>query len=253
LKKLIFLGGLAFFCSQLSASILTVSTSLNTLGFYDTLANTFTPIGTISGATSGPLLGLGVSGGVLYGTDGTATPSLYAIDGTAATTTIGTTLGTAAGTMDGDALYFADSTDSLFSVNTSLGTATLVGTVGSLGIVPGDINFGPDGNLYDITGGELYKINTSLGTTTDIGATGQTFDSIASGDNLLYGFTHDGTNVSVYSIDLTTGAAGSPIQSVAFTGSFLAESSGPEPGTFVLLFGGLAVAVPFARRRLKRG
>lgn len=107
-------------------------------------------------------------------------------------------------------LYITAGNAAIYTINTTTGAATYVGTLtcnASPIIDPGgDMAFGPDGTLYIEDEGTLYAANLSTMTATSIGSDGAVGNvQIAFGsDGLFYGTASTG---DLYRIDLTTGAA----------------------------------------------
>jgi hypothetical protein len=235
--------GLALLISPLRADTIYVSTYPGEFfGTYNTLTNSFTPLG-----HPDLLYGLGFAGGTLYAIDASGRPSLYTVNtSNGALTDVGP-LDNPGGPGDfastpGGGLYFVDSSDLLYTVSAATGLATAVGPLG-LSVGTGNLAFGPDGNFYIASGFDLYNINTATGAGTLVGnfGGGVSFTALVSADGLFYGF--DGS--SMYNINLTTGAATFVQTLPAGVGQFEAatplEAPSPEPGSLLLCLTGAAV------------
>lgn len=107
-------------------------------------------------------------------------------------------------------LYVTAGNGDLYTINTTTGVASFVGTIEVNGLpLPapsGDMAFGPDGSLYLDENSDLFKINVATLAATYVGNNGNIGNvQVAFGtDGLLYGTVGDG---SLYRIDLTSGAA----------------------------------------------
>lgn len=207
------------------------------------------------------------SAGIMYGVDGTSTPtsSLYQINPLTAAATfiggLGTNVNSLAFGLDGK-LYAAN--DSLWTVNTVTGSAFNKGNAGTVYHSEGDLTF-LNGNLY-LTGcttalnlcgtSHLIKINTTSGAGTDIGDTGfNQMYGLAADDTALFGFSGSSTNNAdkfVYRIDAMTGHA---IASQGFSGDSIGPIYGaalapvPEPETYAMMLAGLGLVCSIIRRR----
>jgi len=248
----------ATLCNGASAApILWVGDSDGTLGTVDVATGTASVIGQMSQTMTD--IGFDPSGnlwGITFG-------SLYQIDkATAATTLVGSfapSLNSLVFGADGT-LYAAGS--SLYTLNTSTGTATLVGSGGGYSS-SGDLAF-VGGNLYlSSVGDNLFRLNTTTGAGTNVGAIGYSaVYGLATDNNIdLYGLT----GTSVLNINTTTGAgtflvnyAGTALGAANGT-AFVSEAGGggggggsiPEPSTFALLGLGLAVLLRTQRRQTR--
>jgi hypothetical protein len=132
-----------------------------------------TGVFTITGSESTQLSGLGVSGGMLFG-GGYAGNTLFSINtSTGALTSVGT--GSITYNDFGSTLsglYAIGSDGDLYSINAANGASTLIG---SPGLSINSITTGLSTNsstLYYSVGGELYTLNTTTGAATPVGATG---------------------------------------------------------------------------------
>lgn len=107
-------------------------------------------------------------------------------------------------------LYITAGNSALYTINTTTGAATLVGTItvnGSPLTTPsGDMAFAPDGTLYIDDGGTLYAANVGTLTATYIGSDGSvgSVQTAFGSDGMFYGTVTGG---DLYQINLTTGAA----------------------------------------------
>jgi hypothetical protein len=186
--------------------------------------------------------------GQLYGVDqGSA---LYKINATtAASTLVGNTNAFINGLdFRSNGVLYGSGEDNLYTIDTSTGVATLVGSNGGLYQSAGDIAFAPDDSLYMTTdSNQLVKLNTATGAATLVGAIG--FFNVYGIDfigNTLYGITDGG---QLLTVDTTTGAGS--LVTAATTGFSCGGSSVnpvPEPGSLALLsLGGLMIML---RRRV---
>lgn len=106
-------------------------------------------------------------------------------------------------------LYITAGNGDLYTINTSTGAATFVGTVTSAGhglpTPSGDMAFAPDGALYIDDGGALYAANVATLTASYIGSDGAvgSVQTAFGSDGLFYGTVSTG---DLYRIDLITGA-----------------------------------------------
>ena len=107
-------------------------------------------------------------------------------------------------------LYMVSSytNNSLYTVNTGSGTATLVGGTGTG--QPAGLAFSSDGTLYmvgDLNSGSLYTVNTGSGTATLVGGMGTSAPSglAFSSDGTLY--VVDALNKSLYTVNTGSGTA----------------------------------------------
>jgi uncharacterized repeat protein (TIGR01451 family) len=115
-------------------------------------------------------------------------------------------------------LYGMDANNVLYTINTSTGQFTTLGTVSGVALTSGgDLAFAPNGTLYLLAGGTLYTIDipsltgTSLFTTGITNPTGLTF-----GDNSILYASDLAFNANMYTINLTTQAT-TPTTSTAGT------------------------------------
>ena len=142
----------------------------------------------------------------------------------------------------------------LYTINTTTGAATLVGTI-STGANT-DIAFAPTGTLYgwnlsSNTGLMTIDTSTGLGTvvqavTTPLGIVGLAFDA---GGN-FFGVQTNGTTSNLYSIDASTGDTTLIGTVGAFALPGIAFAPVPEPGTLLSTLGGLIAlsAIGIVRR-----
>lgn len=144
--------------------------------------------------------------GNLYGVD--STDNLYRIDVSTATATLIGSLGVFANSLEfrSDGALFAAGYNTIYSVNTSTGSATALLTLPSQYQAAGDLAFDAVGNLYLTTlDSTLIRISPDLTTWTAVGSTGvyDLYGLIYGSDGILYGFSSaDG----VYTINLTNAA-----------------------------------------------
>jgi uncharacterized repeat protein (TIGR01451 family) len=115
-------------------------------------------------------------------------------------------------------LYAMDANNNLYTVNTSNGQFTLLGTVSGVALTSGgDLAFSPNGTLYLLAGGTLYSINifalsgTTILNTGISNPTGLTF-----ADNSILYASDLSLNANIYTINLSTGVT-SPTTSTAGT------------------------------------
>jgi len=107
-------------------------------------------------------------------------------------------------------LYITAGNSDFYTINTTTGAATSVGTLtanGSpLASPSGDMAFAPNGALYVDDGGALYAANVATMTATYIGSDGSvgSVQTAFGSDGLFYGTVTTG---DLYRIDLNTGAA----------------------------------------------
>jgi hypothetical protein len=147
--------------------------------------------------------------------------------------------------------------DQLYSINTTTGAATSIGTI-QTGVGPLTsifaLGFGQNGNLYGVDGSNnLDLISTTNAGATIVGGTGLTavYDIASDPTTGTMYAASTGTN-SLYTLDLTTGAStlvgpyGSPTNVVG-----LAFVATPEPSALILLTTGMALMLFAARRKLR--
>lgn len=107
-------------------------------------------------------------------------------------------------------LYITAGNGDLYTIDTTTGVATLLGTIqynGSpLPAPSGDMAFAPDGSLYLDENSDVFKVDVNSLSATYVGNNGNIGNiQVAFGtDGMLYGTVADG---SLYRIDLATGAA----------------------------------------------
>lgn len=196
--------------------------------------------------------------GALFGVDH-ATGSLIRIDtGTGAGTLVGS-LG-AGNALDvglefdsAGGLYMSSDGSSqanLFAVDPTTGTATLIGTTGTTGVV--GLAFSAAGVLYglvDTPGNELVTLDVNTGTATAIGALGFSTNTggIGFADGTLWG-AFGFVNRGLTTIDPTTGAAAAPTDlGIDFAGLAIQPTAVSEPATILLL--GLSLFAAASGRR----
>jgi hypothetical protein len=156
--------------------------------------------------------------------------------------------------------YGGETADELYSINTTTGAATAVGLIGDDSVYA--LAFDQSGDLFGVDGTcDLVGISTASGAGTVIGSTGLAPNGgcgaydIASDPTSGMMYLADGFSSSLYTVDLTSGAASlvgpyggtSPnVVGLAFLGT-----AAPEPGTF-LLFGTAIGLVAFGKRKMIR-
>ena len=117
---------------------------------------------------------------------------------------------------DGDLYAVAGGLNALTRIDTTSGSASVVGSFGLAG--QGDpqrngaldlgMTFGCDDTLWLVSAyaGRLWKVNPSNGTTTLVGPTGHTITGLVARGNVLLGAGGKGDN-NLYRLDTSTGAA----------------------------------------------
>ena len=183
---------------------------------------------------------------------------LYSINSTTAAIThigsLGASLNSLVFGSDGT-LYSAN--NQLYTVSTSTGLASLIGSGGASYSSSGDLAF-VGGNLYlsstTPVSDSLVKLNLATGAGTAVGAIGTSgVFGLATNDNItLYGVA--GTDV--YGINTATGAGALLVNysghglGAANGSAFLAEAAPPvpEPATTALMLAGLALVAGVAKR-----
>jgi hypothetical protein len=190
------------------------------------------------------------TGGVLYADNNFSSPdnALYTVNTSngalafvADITGVSGGPGVMASAAHGGTFYFTNTAgaNTLYTLNASNGAVTSVGPLGYTIGGDWDINYGPDGNLYGSSLGNLYQISTTTGAGTLIGSFGSSLEmqSIVAADGSLYGFSGYG----MYSISLSNGSATFVRDTPGALGIFEAEaplftsSSVPEPNSLLLL------------------
>lgn len=228
LKHTLAAAGLLLSGAAAAGPILWVGDGDGTLGTVDVATGTATVIGemglTMTDIAFDPL---GNLWGITFG-------QLYQIDHTTAAITLVGNLGTSLNSLvfgaDGT-LYAANS--GLYSIDTSTGAATLIGSGGGYGS-SGDLAFiGNSLYLSSVSGDNLYELDVLTGIGTFIGNIGYgAVYGLATDNNVdLYGVA--GQNI--LSIDTVTGTgsvlsnyAGTDL-GIAFGSAFLSESGAPDP------------------------
>lgn len=246
--------GLCLATSARADNIAYTGTVSGTFGTMDLNTGAFTSLGN-SGQT---LAGMAVANGLLFASSyHTANGTLFTVNpANGGLTSVGTATG-----IDYDdfgattsGLYVVGTNSDLYSINASNGAATLIGPTGlSLGFVRSLSD--NSSTLYFANGLDLYTLNTSTGASTLVGAFG---DSIGMAAMLMEGgilYGADYTNNTVDTINVSTGVAtvgpasqaGSTIYGLA--PNPIPNSTTPEPGTWVLLTGGVTAFCLLQRRR----
>jgi uncharacterized delta-60 repeat protein len=196
--------------------------------------------------------------GQLYGVDSSS--DLDSINPTTAAVTpvgpLGTTVNSLAFSPQGT-LYGAN--DSLFTISTSTGAATLVGSLGGPSS-DGDLAFDNEGNLFlSTTANDLANVNTTTGEATDIGPIGASgiYGLAFGSDGVMYGVstttgqvfainlsTGSGTLVSTLpdEVDAVLGAASAPFAPAASTTSLTASATSINTGSALTLTAAVAAA-----------
>lgn len=241
-----------------SAALIYVSDTAGDFLQYNTLTGASTALG-----HNGVLLyGMAyATSGTLYANDQGSNPNngFYSVNTTnGALTSIADVSGYSGAATDGavasnggGTMYFvANGTDALYTIDPTTAVLTEIGPMG-VSISGGwDFNYGPDGNLYLSSGGNLYDVNATTGSASKIGSFGVgNMQSIAAADGALYGFGGS----AMYSIDLADGAAtfirntpGTFESEATVFGSF---QSTPEPSTLLL---GLGTLLGFGTLRYRK-
>lgn len=249
--------------STASAGVLyAIDDSSNTLLRIDPTTAAITTVGStgVAGGDFGDLTYNPIDG-LLYWIPGRSNNNLYTIDPNTGTATligahgIGDLFSLAWDTTN--SVLYADSTDgNLYTLDAGTGAATLVG---GNGVYPGGLMYIEASDmLYLLQAGndDLFMIDRVTGTSTHVaGGTlsgddnGITYDSetntfwVASWSGSLYHY--DSTFSS-----RTTHAYGNPMDGIAFVASAApAGPTVPEPGSILLMGGGLIAAALFKRRR----
>jgi hypothetical protein len=208
-------------------------------------------ITTNSLVTIDPATGLGTLGPAITGTGGPAGAAPFPIVSLAYDTANSTLYG------DTSVPYGGETADELYSINTTTGAATDVGTIGDNSVYA--LGFDQSGDLFGVDGNcNLLGISTTTGAGTIIGATGTAPNGgcgaydIASDPSSGLMYLADSNSSSLFSVDLTTGAAtlvgpygGSPnLVGLAFLGT-----ATPEPGTLALFAAGLGLVAVGKRKK----
>lgn len=201
-------------------------------------------ITTDSLVTINPLTGAGTLGPTITGTGGAAGGPAYPIVSLAFDPLTDVLYGNTS-------VGYGPSVDELFSINTTTGAATDIGSTGDTAIYA--LGFSQAGALYGIDGsGNLVDVSTATGASTVIGNTGLTaaYDMASDPSTGIMYVADNGTS-SLYTVNLGTGAVtdvgpfgSSPnIVGLAFLGT-------PEPSTVTLVGLGLAaLALGLYRKR----
>jgi len=189
----------------LAAPVLYAVATNSAFGTIDVATGTFTMTGTVSGLTSGELGDLArLPGGPLYAM--TSSSALAIVNpATAATTVVGSSGNSIfAIKFRGDGVLFGASNTDLYTIDTTTGAATHVGSFGTPTSTYWDLSFDDAANLFlTRSTGTLYSVNVATGAATSIGSIGYSAVATDFDDGTLYGFT---TDDQVISIDTTTGA-----------------------------------------------
>lgn len=197
--------------------------------------------------------------GALYTTEATFESTLRTLDPATGLTAIvglpGHPLGTIAFSSDGR--LFGEDGSALFSLNPVTAQASLVGPYGlSAPFISASLIFDSQNQLFvagisDIfSTALLYRVDTASGQATLVGDTGFQILTLLAVPNQLYGFTTSGEIVTINestglatlrrfqdpTLDLVFGAV--PINDI------------PEPGTFILVSGGITVAIAARKVRV---
>lgn len=279
MKRSLFFGFAALLLGGISANAGTVylDDTAGDLFAGDPTTGTFTYIGTTAAVSStGGFQDIDFVSGSLYGID--ASGNLYLINtANAAATLIGPSgvsdshyVGLAG---DSSGTLWAGGTNTIYTVNTSTGTATPVGNnTGYTYAVEGDLEFvGSTLYLTSTTdgGGDLVQVDTTTGIATDVGSTGfqDVFGLAYDTDNsVFYGYTGAGEEFDIDPADegldtalytnitlqgggtaLGTTLAGGATNEI-YGAAFI--TSTPEPGSMALLVVGL-LGLGYGARRLR--
>jgi len=168
-------------------------------------------------------------------------------------------------------VYATDLYGNLYTLNTTTGASTIVGITG-IPLCPSVINpddvsdetlFTANGELYATFDGidltnlavvnlpELYQINPATGLATEVGPTALGLDATVQVNGTVYGlaFGYAGSN-TVLSLDLANGNTtflddyvSSPVPGGGNSFDIQGAAPTPEPASFMLICGGLLVAV----------
>ena len=224
-----------------------------------------TGVFTQEGVSSAYLSGLGEVNNVLYGASG-VTDTLYRVNpANGSLTAVGNTsinVSLLGSTTTGLFALGPGDTD-LYSINPATGVATLIGPTGIASGETNGLSAGANQLYYMVSNpgsSSLYSLNTTTGAATLIGSSspGVCLKWMAYEDSTLYdasGYCNSGSEI--FKVNPANGSS----QFVADVTGFdepnglapiLTNVSVPEPGSALLLFGGL-VAVVFLRLRLAFG
>jgi hypothetical protein len=249
--------------STASAGVLyAIDDNTNTLLRIDPITAAVTTVGN-TGAAAGDFGDLTYNpiDGLLYWIPGRSNNNLYTIDpNTGAATLIGAhginDLFSLAWDTLNNVLYADATNGNLYTLNAGTGAATLVG---ANGVFPGGLMYVPGGDmLYLLEAGNdnLFMVDRFTGATTHVaGGTQNVNDNAITYDSETDTYWVASWNSALYHYDSTfttrtTHSYSSPLDGIAFVGS--AGPAGPaipEPGTFLLLGGGLVAASLVKRRR----
>lgn len=190
---------------------------------------------------------------VLYGV--TQLAELYSIDQTnGGATLIGSTAYVTGLTFDSSGTLYGSGGTSVFTIDTSTGSSTLLGDTGGF-ISSGDLAFDSSGNLFmsaigGLNGDRLISVDTTTGAGTLIGDIGlPNVFGLNFLDSVLYGFTAGRGTIT---IDTNTGSGTYvALNGIAATGADGAGGVTPVPiPAAVWLFGsGLLGLIGIARRK----
>jgi len=258
---------LALYCAMLlalsaggvrAANIAYAGSSTGQFGTIDLGTGAFTSLGN-SGQT---LAGLAVANGSIFATSyHTANGTLFLVNpANGGLTSVGAATGIDyddfGSTTTGLYAVSFGATQDLYSINPTTGAAALVGPTG-LGYGSWRGLSTNSSTLYFADGPDLYTINTSTGAASLIGPFGGSAEMgvLLTEGGILYG--GDDTLNSVDTINPSTGSAtGGPAPSASFSGSFygfapfpVPTGATPEPGSWLLLAGGMVSFALFRRRR----
>ena len=227
-------------------------------GTIDLNTGAFTSLGN-SGQT---LSGIAVAGGTLFaGSYHTANGTLFSVNPVnGALSTIGSATGVDfddfGSTTSGIYAVSFGATQDLYSINPSTGAATLIGPTG-LGYGSWRGLSTNSGTLYFADGADLYTLNTTTGVATLVGPFGGSAEMgvMLTEGGILYG--GDDVNNRVDTINVSTGAAtlgpasGLPGSFYGLAPNPIPVTATPEPGTWGMLAGGIAVAALFRKRLIQ--
>lgn len=207
------------------------------------------------GNTGQTLAGLATVNGTLYGASyNTANGTLYSVNsanGSLSAIGASSLVYSLIGSTVGGGIYAIDSHFNLYSINTTTGAATFIGSTGlpNLGAWNG-LSDG-SGTLYLSAGTNLYTLNTTTGTATLVGNMGGPLvGALVVEGGVLYG-GENSPGVQVDTINTSTGVATAGPALTGTPANFfgLAPTSVPEPSVASLVVIGIGFFLFFFRRK----